>query len=194
MRRARSAIRFDPVTIVALAGWLATGLGCVSASGQTLANGIINSFEIAPAGSLEWEILDRLAVTQQYNPRDLPRLARMTVLESIAMYEDMRVNLRQTMMGAGLEGEMSMLWDSAELFYDAATPGDATSLERARPLLADVEAAYDRLARLWRDCGYVAGRNFQLPVTMATTPIDGADAWSCKVLPFTSGASLCCSP
>jgi hypothetical protein len=106
---------------------------------------VINDFEIAPAGSLEWEILDRLAATHRYDPRDLFRLARMTVLESIAMYENMRADLPETLIGARREGEMSYLWDAAELFYVSVTPSDVPSLVRSRPLLADVEAAYGRL-------------------------------------------------
>ncbi len=145
MTRRRSAGRFDPIAIITMAGWLAIGLGSRGASGQTLANQVINNFEIAPAGSLERQVLDRLAVTQQYNPGDLPRLARLTVLESIAMYENLRADLRQTMMGARLEGEMSVVWDSAELFYNSVTPADPTALARARPFLTNVEAAVDRL-------------------------------------------------
>ena len=49
-------------------------------------NPVINDFEIAPAGSLEWEILDRLAASHRYDPGDLFRLRGLTVLESIAMY------------------------------------------------------------------------------------------------------------
>jgi hypothetical protein len=134
-----------PAAIVAVAGCLAAGAGSGLARAQDVANPVINDFEIAPAGSLEWEILDRLASTHRYNPRDLPRLARLTVLESIAMYENMRADLPQTMIGARIEGEMSLLWDAAEFFYVSATPADAASLVRARPLLADVEAAYERL-------------------------------------------------
>jgi hypothetical protein len=126
-------------------GYLAVGLGPEIARAQDAANSVINGFEIAPAGSLEWEILDRLAATHQYNSRDLPRLARLTVLESIAMYQNVRADLPQTMIGARLEGEMSILWDSAELLYMTTTPGDAASLARARPMLATVEAAYEQV-------------------------------------------------
>src|SRR5438067_7481781 len=130
------------VLVLALAGWSAAGPGV--ALGQTLANPVINNFEIAPAGSLEEELLNRLSVTGQYQSRDLPRLARLTLLETIAMYENLRADLRQTMSGARLEGEMSMLWDAAELFYVSANypPPDLAGLNRSRALLADVNAAY----------------------------------------------------
>jgi hypothetical protein len=145
MRRRGSSGRLRPIAILAMAGWLAAGPGRVPASGQTIANSVINDFEIAPAGSLEWDILDRLASTHRYDPRDLFRLSRMTVLESIAMYENMRADLPETMFGAQREGEMSRLWDAAELFYVSVTPSDVPSLLRSRPLLGDVEAAYRRL-------------------------------------------------
>jgi hypothetical protein len=114
------------------------------AEAQTLANPVINNFEIAPAGSLEWEMLDRSSVTGQYQTGDLSRLARLTVLESIAMYENLRADLRGTAMGARLEGEMTAVWDAAELFYLSASspPVDTASLMRTRALLADVGAAY----------------------------------------------------
>jgi hypothetical protein len=145
MRRSRSAGLIDRMAIITIAGWLALGAGAGVAPGQSYANPVINNFEIAPAGSLEWDILDRLASMHRYDPRDLFRLARMTVLESIAMYENLRADLPGTLYGAGREGEMSTLWDSAELFYVSVTPSDLPSLVRSRPLLADVEAAYGRL-------------------------------------------------
>jgi hypothetical protein len=141
----RTSGRLRSIALLAVTGCLAVGLGPELARAQGIANSVINGFEIAPAGSLEWEILDRLAATNQYNPRDLPRLARMTVLESIAMYQNVRADLPQTMIGARIEGEMSMLWDAAELFYVTATPADAASLVRARPMLATVEAAYEQV-------------------------------------------------
>jgi hypothetical protein len=133
------------MAILGMAGWLTAGLEPGPAWGQSYTNPVINNFEIAPAGTLEWDILDRLASMHRYDPRDLFRLARMTVLESIAMYENLRTELPGTMYGAGREGEMSTLWDSAEVFYLSVTPSDLPSLGRSRPLLADVEAAYGRL-------------------------------------------------
>ncbi len=116
------------------------------AEAQFLANQPINNLEMAPAGSLEWSILNRLATMQRYDPRDLFRLARMTVLESIAMYENTLADLPLTMISAEREGELSRLWDAAELFYVAVTPSDPPSLIRSRPLLADVEETYARLS------------------------------------------------
>ncbi len=125
-----------------LVAWLAAGPELARA--QNLENPVINAFEISPAGSLEWEMLDRLAVTGQYYRDDLPRLARLTVLESIAMYENLRVDLRETSIGARLEGEMSQLWDAAEVFSVSANypPPDVAGLNRERALLADVNAAF----------------------------------------------------
>ena len=40
---------------------------------------------------------------------------------------------------------MSVLWNAAEYFYVGVTPADAPSLVRSRPLLANVEAAYERV-------------------------------------------------
>ena len=69
----------------------------------------------------------------------------MTVLESIALYESMLADLPNTLAGARVEGEMSVLWNAAEYFYVGVTPADAPSLVRSRPLLANVEAAYERV-------------------------------------------------
>lgn len=129
------------IAILTTAGCLACGPAVAQ-----YANPVINGLEIAPAGSLEWDILDRLYTMNRYDPRDLFRLSRMTVLESIAMYENMRADAPGTLAGALREGEMSYLWDAAELFYVAVTPSTPSSLVRARPLLADVELAYARLA------------------------------------------------
>jgi hypothetical protein len=137
-------VRIAPIyalTLVAIA-WLAAGPAVARA--QNVANDFISGFDIAPAGSLEWEILDRLSATRQYQPGDLPRLARLTVLETIAMYEGLRSDLRETSIGARIEGEMSQLWDAAELFSISANypPPDLAGLNRTRAMLADVNAAY----------------------------------------------------
>ncbi|MGP0069600.1 MAG: hypothetical protein ACLQGP_39120 [Isosphaeraceae bacterium] len=133
--------RSRALALLAIA-WVAAGP--VAARAQNVANDFISGFEIAPAGSLEWDILDRLAATRQYEPGDLPRLARLTVLESIAMYENLRSDLRETSLGARIEGEMSRLWDAAELFSVSANypPPDLAGLNRTRAMLADVNVAF----------------------------------------------------
>ena len=115
--------------------------------GQNLANPLISDFEIAPAGAYEWDLLGRLWVTGNYEPADLARLSRLTVLESIAMYQNMRSDLRETMIGARLEGEMSALWDAAEFFYVGAGSGpmDFATITRSRIQLADLGDAYRRV-------------------------------------------------
>jgi hypothetical protein len=119
-------------------------MGSGVARGQNLENPIINDFEISPAGSLEWDMLNRMYLTGQYYPADLPRLSRLTVLESIAMYQNMRSDLRMTMIGARLEGEMSALWDTAVQFNVAAGsfPWNVGDAARSRAMLDDVYVAY----------------------------------------------------
>jgi hypothetical protein len=143
---------------MAVAGWLAVTACSGGASSQTVYNPVATSYQIAPAGSLEYEILDRLAYTHRYDWRDLPRLARMTVLESIALYESMLSDLPQTMTGARIEGEMSVLWNSAEFFYVSLAPADAPSLVRSRPLLSDVEEAYGRVDAILRSLPGISQR------------------------------------
>ena len=97
--------------------------------GQTFTNPVINDFEIAPAGSLEWDILDRLARPTGTIPGTCP--AGADDGPGIDRHvQNMRADLPVTMMGRRIEGEMSLLWDAAELFYVSATPADAASLVR----------------------------------------------------------------
>ena len=71
--------------------------------GQVIVTGI-PSFEARGARSIENEILSRLAASGLYQPDDLPRLARLTVLESIAMVAGVRADLPDTSIGSRLEG------------------------------------------------------------------------------------------
>ena len=95
--------RSRALALLAIA-WVAAGP--VAAQAQNVANDFISGFEIAPAGSLEWDILDRLAATRQYEPGDLRAWRQLTVLESIAMYRNLRSDLRETSLGARIEGEI----------------------------------------------------------------------------------------
>ena len=60
------------------------------------------------------------------------------------MYENLRSDLRDTSLGARIEGEMSRLWDAAELFSVSANypPPDLAGLNRTRAMLADVNVAF----------------------------------------------------
>ena len=147
------------------------------ARAQMVDNGVISGFEISPAGSLEWEILDRLSATRQYQPGDLPRLARLTVLESIAMYENLRSNLRETSIGARLEGEMSQLWDAAELFSISANypPPDLAGMSRSRAMLGEVNSAFIQLdSTLGRLTGTLPGASLHFQDIARMLPIMNA--------------------
>ncbi len=133
-----------PAAAALLGGWVISREASAQYANPVI-NGYENGFQAAPAGSLEWEVIDRLAASHRYNPRDLPWLARMTVLESIAMYEAVRADLPDTLTGRRIEGEMSILWDSAQVLYQSTNYGDPVSLARARPMLGAVEDAYLRL-------------------------------------------------
>jgi hypothetical protein len=169
------ARRSSLVPLLVLGGWLA--VGPQPARAQNLENGVINSFEINTAGSLEEELLNRLAATQQFQSRDLPWLARLTVLETIAMYQNVRVDLRYTSIGARLEGEMSALWDAAQLFYVNASypPPDLAGLNRSRALLEDVNAAFQQVnATLGQFPGFAERAAFHLQDVSRLLPVMNA--------------------
>ncbi len=148
MRRCRTSGRIRTILAAALpvllGGWAAVREASAQYANPVI-NGYENGFQAAPAGSLEWQVIDRLAASHRYNPRDLPWLARMTVLESIAMYEAVRADLPDTLTGRRIEGEMSILWDSAQVLYQSVNYGDPVSLVRARPMLGAVETAFLQL-------------------------------------------------
>jgi hypothetical protein len=160
------------VPLLVLGGWLAIGLS--PAHAQNLENGVINSFEINTAGSMEEQLLNWLANTQQFRPEDLPALARLTLLESIAMYQNVRADLRYTSIGARLEGEMSTLWDASQLFYVNVSypPPDLAGLNRSRALLEDVGAAFQQVnATLGSLPGYSPNAAFHLQDLQRVFPV-----------------------
>ena len=53
----------------------------------------------------------RLKQTGEYLPDDLPRLARLAVLESISMLVNVRADLRGGITGNQLEEEITVLWE-----------------------------------------------------------------------------------
>ena len=121
-------------------------------AGQDYANSVIAGFEIAPAGSLEAEMLGRLSVTGQYRPEDLPRLARLTVLESIAMYENFAVRLSRDQHGGPDRG------------------GDEPVVGCGRALLCQLELSTSRPGRAEPIEGPAGRRRCRLPADRFVAP------------------------
>jgi hypothetical protein len=77
--------------------------------------------------------------------RDLPAIARLIVLETIAMSEHTRRELSGGPEGVRLGGFINGLWGASDAFYQAfadAGVEDPATVETQRLRLADVEAAY----------------------------------------------------
>jgi hypothetical protein len=102
------------------------------------------SFQAVNYRSFQNQLLERLAVTDQYEPDDLRNLARLVVLESIAMHVDIRADLAGTTIGIRLEADVTGLSKASELFYDSvnSTPLDLANLARSRELYETVEVNY----------------------------------------------------
>jgi len=97
--------------------------------------------------NLESQILGRISVTGEYQPEDLPRLARLTVLESISTLVNITDDLRDSPLGIRLESEATSLWDASQVFSETVSSGplDLTTLSRAQSDYVDVGAAYRQL-------------------------------------------------
>ena len=65
------------------------------------------AFQAPASDSLETEVLARLNRTGEYLPDDLPRLARLAVLESISMLVNVRADLRGSLTGNQLEEQVT---------------------------------------------------------------------------------------
>ncbi len=103
------------------------------------------AFQAPASDSLETAVLARLKQTGEYLPDDLPRLARLAVLESISMLVNVRADLRDGITGNQLEEEITALWNDSQAFYEFVTTSpndDAASVARASELLAFVDADY----------------------------------------------------
>jgi hypothetical protein len=92
-----------------------------TALGQIIAIGP-PSFQTASGTSLQEQILDRIASTGQYQPGDLANLARITVLQSIAMFSDLSNDLTGSPAGVRLEAEASALWQAGVSFDEVLRP------------------------------------------------------------------------
>jgi len=105
------------------------------------------SFQAAGAQSFENQILDRLAQNGRFQPDDLPNLARLVVLESIAMHVDVRTDLAATTAGNLLEPFVARLSETSELFYESVSSPtqDLASFLRSLQLFDSVEVNYRRV-------------------------------------------------
>jgi hypothetical protein len=105
------------------------------------------TFEAWGRQSAETDILSGLAWSGAYGPDALPSLARLTVLESIAMLETARADLFASLTGNQLEEEIGALWDNAELFYESSfsAADDTESYARSQLLLVDMGTAFGQL-------------------------------------------------
>jgi hypothetical protein len=129
---------------------LGVALGAVAGASSAMAQIITigpPSFQSNNFPSMETMILDRLAVGGQYNPDDLGTLSHLTVLESIAMLADIQSDMRNTVLGIRLEGEIRQLWDAAAFFEEnvSAAPININTLVRVQPLYDDLQAAYQEV-------------------------------------------------
>jgi hypothetical protein len=105
------------------------------------------SFQSNDFPSMETLILDRLAMGGQYDPQDLSTLAHLTVLESIAALADVQSDMRSSVLGVRLEGELTQLWDAAAAFEESVSAGaiDARTLIRIQPLFNEMQGAYQEV-------------------------------------------------
>jgi hypothetical protein len=106
------------------------------------------AFQAPASDSLETSVLSRLAQTGEYLPDDLPRLARLAVLNSIAMRVNVRADLPDSILGEQLDQDITALSNDSQTFFDFVNSSfldDDQSLERAAVLLAAVAAGHERV-------------------------------------------------
>jgi hypothetical protein len=118
------------------------------------------AFQAPARGDLETEILDRLSLTGQYRPDDLPRLARLTVLESIASLSNVRADLLDSGIGDRLETQITAFWDASQNFYEivSSAPLNAASLNNAQSAFVEMAAAERGVESTWGGVPGVSSR------------------------------------
>ncbi len=102
------------------------------------------AFQVPASDVFETDVLYRLAQTGEYLPDDLPRLARLAVLNSISMRVNVRADLPDSILGEQLDQDITALSTDSQTFYDFVNNSsldDAESLERAAVLLAALAQA-----------------------------------------------------
>ncbi len=120
------------------------------------------AFQAPASDSLEAEMLSRLALTGEYQPDDLPRLARLAVLESISMLVNVRADLPDSVLGNQLDQEITALWNGSQDFlrdreHVALTTRRAWLVPSSRSLPSTRPFAGSRTrsgtSRAFRPCG-----------------------------------------
>ena len=103
--RGQITARYGLVLILTVVSWLLLGFDAVIA--QQIQNRL-PGLQAPASDNLESQILGRLSITGQFQPEDLPRLARLTVLESISTLVNIRDDLRDSPLGNRLESEATV--------------------------------------------------------------------------------------
>jgi hypothetical protein len=101
------------------------------------------AFEAPASRNLESEMMSRISLSGQLEPGDLPRLARLAVLNSISMLVNVRTDLPNSPMGYQLDQELTSLWNSSEAFYEVVSESslDVESVAQAQYWLEAVVAS-----------------------------------------------------
>jgi hypothetical protein len=101
------------------------------------------AFQDPARGDPETQMMNRFALTGQYEPGDLQQLARLTVWRTSATLVNVRADLFNTIVGSSLEAEIVTLWNAAQNLEDIASAGplDMTTLGAAQEAFDDMAAA-----------------------------------------------------
>ncbi len=144
MRRSGRRRFIGRVSLVAgLTAISCLGVGLEPLSAQQIQRRL-PGFQAPARGDLETAMLGRLSATGQYQPSDLPLLARLTVLQSIATLVNVQTDLFYTVVGDRLDAEVTTLWNAAENFYEivSTAPLDMETLATAQRAFVDLAAAH----------------------------------------------------
>src|SRR5262249_1704785 len=103
---------------MAAAGWVV--FGTCAARGQQIQTRL-PGLQAPASDNLESQILARISVTGEFQPDDLPRLARLAVLESIAATTHIQDDLAGSPLGMRLAEQATALWDASEAFSETVS-------------------------------------------------------------------------
>jgi hypothetical protein len=119
---------------------------CVETDARQIAIGPPSS-QADAATSYDTDLLNRLTMTGQFQPEDLARLARLTVLQALAMQADIQRASPGSITGGQLEADIATLRNAADSFYEdvRSTGTDETDPDRQRLLYYQMQVAYRQL-------------------------------------------------